>query len=274
VVQRPTNLPRTLTEVSGIALSRHHPGTIWSHNDSGDGSFVYAIDSSGRLINRVEVDEAANRDWEDMSISGCSGGDCLYLADIGDNDSGSNNVSIYRVLEPPPDEDDTEPAVEFRARYPGGPRDAEAIFVLPEERVFVVSKGVRAPIEIFRFPGSLPARVDATGRRPDVAELERVLTITPGPVELPDRITGADASADGSWVVLRTHVSLLVYRTDELLGSTTATPIHVDLKPLAEAQGEGVAFGPDNTIYLTSEGSVDGLPGTLAILRCSYLSPP
>ena len=35
-----------ITESSGLAASKLHPGVYWTHNDSGDGPYVYAIDSA------------------------------------------------------------------------------------------------------------------------------------------------------------------------------------------------------------------------------------
>ena len=55
-----------ITETSGIGQSNRTPETIWLHNDSGDGAFVYAIDKTGSSIGTIELDTPAI-DWEDMS---------------------------------------------------------------------------------------------------------------------------------------------------------------------------------------------------------------
>src|SRR5205085_12428518 len=39
---------REVTESSGIVASRRNPGLFWTHNDSGDGPFVYAFDRAAR----------------------------------------------------------------------------------------------------------------------------------------------------------------------------------------------------------------------------------
>src|SRR5437773_40798 len=36
-----------LIESSGVAVSHAHPGVLWSHNDSGDGPYLYATDTTG-----------------------------------------------------------------------------------------------------------------------------------------------------------------------------------------------------------------------------------
>ena len=78
----------------------------------------------GRLVGRVVVSGARNRDWEDMAIGPCPGGDCVYVADIGNNRPGSRNeLVLYRAPLPQPTDSATPPAEVFRARFPGGGRD-------------------------------------------------------------------------------------------------------------------------------------------------------
>jgi hypothetical protein len=44
----------------------------------------------------------------------------------------------------------------------------------------------------------------------------------------------------------------------------------VDLAPLREPQGEGVAFAPDNSLYLVGEGGGEAAPGTLGRVTCTW----
>ena len=43
----------------------------------------------------------------------------------------------------------------------------------------------------------------------------------------------------------------------------------VDLAPLKEEQGEGVALGVDNTVFLAGEGGGKGQPGSFARFSCT-----
>src|SRR5262245_5258310 len=88
-----------LPEASGLAVSRRHPGIIWSHNDSGNDTVLFALDSSGQVRGRVRV-PIEMRDWEDVSAGRCPAGSCLYLADIGDNRQVRRQIRIVRVPEP------------------------------------------------------------------------------------------------------------------------------------------------------------------------------
>src|SRR4051812_36986774 len=56
---------RAVTESSGVVASRLNPGLFWTHNDSGDGPFVYAFDHEGRRRGVWRVEGAQARDWED-----------------------------------------------------------------------------------------------------------------------------------------------------------------------------------------------------------------
>src|SRR6266568_6264490 len=46
VLQATFQSPR-LVESSGVAVSRAYPGVLWTHNDSGDGPYLYATDLRG-----------------------------------------------------------------------------------------------------------------------------------------------------------------------------------------------------------------------------------
>ncbi|MFL5542993.1 MAG: hypothetical protein ACJ8J0_28700, partial [Longimicrobiaceae bacterium] len=256
----PVALPRRLSEASGIAAGLRTPGVLWSHNDSGE-PLLYAFGSDGRPLGEVRVAGATLEDWEDVASGPCAGGSCLYLADIGDNRASRASVTVYRVPEPAPTDRETRPAEAFHATYPDGPQDAEAFFVLPDGAIHIVTKGETGPIALYRFPQ--PLRAGATVR------LERVVELGGIAGRRRDRITGASASPDGRWVALRTLDALDLYRTAELLRGTPGTPIRVDLRPLGEAQGEGVGWGPGGALYLSSESGKKNRPGTLARLTCT-----
>ncbi len=261
--RRTGTLPDAVDESSGVAASRRHPGVFWTHNDSGDGAFVFAIDSAGRLLGRVRVTGAENHDWEDISVAPCGNGsgDCLYIADTGDNQGVREEIAVYRVPEPAPDDSATAPAVRLAMSYPDGGVDTEAIYILPDGAIHLISKGRHAPPTIYRYPG--PPRTD------EVVELREVGRLAPATVALPYQITGADASRDGRWVAVRTYTAVQLYR---IAWRGRLRPVlpgdGIDLQTLAEPQGEAVAFAPDGSLFLTSEAGPNGVPGTIARVDC------
>lgn len=129
-----------IAESSGLAASHRHPGVYWTHNDSGDGPYVYAVDSAtGKTVARVTMRGIHPRDVEAISLG--PDGD-LYLGDIGDNLNGSwPEVWIYRFPEPRQLHDQTVDVTRYTVRYATGPRNAEALMVQPKTgRVYIASK--------------------------------------------------------------------------------------------------------------------------------------
>ena len=238
-------------EASGLAPSRTRPGVMWTHNDSGR-PIVFALGIDASLRGRVEVTGAAVDDWEDIATGPCPQGSCLYIGDIGDNGENRKHITIYRVPEPPAGQTATPPAEALTAVYPDGPHDAEALFMDPKGRLYIVTKGEGSPITVFRFPDQLTAGVPA--------QLERVVMLN-DKVRRQQRITDGDMSWDGKWIVLRTIKTVEFFRAADLLSGNPTPPIEGDLSALREPQGEGVAFAPDGTIYLASEGMDAALNG-------------
>jgi hypothetical protein len=261
VMVRDLTLPEDIREASGVAFSRTLKGVLWTHNDSGNDPALFAIDGRAAAVATLPV-PAEIRDWEDMALGPCPQGSCVYMADTGDSGRGSDPVALLVAPEPRSADAPVGPIRRYTAQYPDrAARDAEAMFVLPSGDVYLITKGSRHPIEIFRWPTPLRegapvilVPVRGLGERPD----------QPG-----DRVTGAGASPDGRFVAVRTYSLLNVYRTADLLGGGAPTPVRrTDLVPLGEAQGEGVALADDGTVALVSEGHGKHVPGTLSLLHC------
>jgi hypothetical protein len=251
-------LPETVPETSGVAFGRGAAGVIWTHNDSGGEPAVYAVDTDGSALGRVAITGAINVDWEDMELGDCALGTCLYLGDVGDNPESRNEITVYRVPEPSATDVATPAADAFRMRYPDRPRDSEAIFVLPGERLYVVTKGRSDPVELYRYPGAL--------RTDEVVTLARVQAITDSQPSLPNQVTGASSSPDGTQVAIRTYADLHLYGVAG--DGLTASPLlSQSLRTLAEPQGEAVALSLGGLLALTSEAA-RGSAASMSLIRC------
>lgn len=254
----PVALPEILDETSGLAVGIRDPDRIWTHNDSGHEPHLYALDAAGTLHATVEVDQR-NRDWEDMDRGRCDAGSCLYLADTGDNQERRRRVTLYRVPEPDGRVDGTTAAERYLMQFPDGPRDVEAMYVLPGERIFFVTKGRNHPITLYRYPPPL---------RPDtVVTLESIQVMSAGPVAPPRYVTGASATLDGSRVVIRTYETLEFFTVTENGRLQPLENGRVNLRALREPQGEAVAFLPDGRVILSSESGFTSLP-SIVFLAC------
>jgi hypothetical protein len=189
VVQRPTMLPE-IPEASGLAISRRNPGIIWSHNDSGHATELFALDAAtGALRGRVRV-PVRTRDWEAIAAGRCPAGHCLYIADIGDNGLARRRVEIYRVPEPAPGDAETSKPEAFSVAYADGRHNAEALFVVGDD-LFVVTRDRTGGL--YRSNAPLRSGADLTLQRIGQFLLEAV--------------TDAAASPDEASIVVRTSDS-------------------------------------------------------------------
>lgn len=242
-----------LLELSGLVASRTYPGVFWAHNDSGDVPRLFALDVSGADLGVVDIDDADALDWEDLGLGPCpdAAGDCFYIGDIGDNPRNRTHVTVYIAAEPEPGPDGrwtgseggTASAQAIQFTYPGGPLDAEALFVDPDSGdVYIVEKTVDGASAIYRAA--------APFTEGDPRELTPVGETTLGIV------TGADISADGSLILIRNYFAAAGYRrpintplADAFSGIPCEAPLGMEL------QGESIAFTGEGDDYLTiSEG--------------------
>jgi hypothetical protein len=248
-----------LSEASGLAVSRRAAGRLWTHNDSGE-PVVVALDARGAVTGRIRLMGAAVEDWEAIAVGPCGTGSCLHVGDIGDNEARRKRITIYRLPEPDGQSGSATVADVFHATYPDGPHDAEALLIGGDGRIHVVTKGETGPVAIYRFPAQLKAGETVT--------LERVGS-DGGKAHADSRITDGAVSPDGQWAVLRTKSALTFYRAADLLAGQWRAANRVDLASLKEEQGEGVALGADNTVFLAGEGGGKGQPGSFAWFACT-----
>ncbi len=260
-----------VTESSGVVVSRAHPGTLWTHNDSGDGPYLYATDSLGNDHGAIRVSGTEATDWEDLASGPCpsgrAGGSCLYIADTGDNLEHRKSVVIYAVLEPEPPltaadtQRVTAAARVLRLRYPDGSHDVEAIYVSPRDTaVYLVSKGREGSISLYRV-----ARTAWDSEFLVTAERLQTLPISPSR-RLGRMVTGAAVRGDGAAVAIRTYVDVFFFQPGP---DGRLVPSRRPVCSIAgvDRTGEAIAFRDDSTLVLTSEASAFG-PGTVHTLRC------
>lgn len=91
-VKEKFNLPDETKETSGLLF---FDSKIITHNDSGNQPNLYEIDSlSGNLLRTVNVHNATNIDWEDITEDE----NHIYIADIGNNNGNRTDLKIYKIL--------------------------------------------------------------------------------------------------------------------------------------------------------------------------------
>ncbi|GHE00230.1 WD40 repeat domain-containing protein [Streptomyces alanosinicus] len=226
-----------IDESSGLAASRLHPGIYWTHNDSGDGPYVYAVDSrTGKTVARITLRGIGSpRDVEAISIGPHNE---IYLGDIGDNFGGKwPYVWIYRLPEPKELKDQTVSATQYVVKYANGPRDAESLIVHPKTgRVYIIDKKEDGG---HLYEG--PATLSTSG-----ANIFKPIA----PVDL--WATDAAFSPDGRRLAVRGYFGGIYYDFDA--GRIKrAGQLEVPL----QGQGEGVTYSADGTKLLYSSEGAD-----------------
>ena len=251
---------RDINESSGLVASKS-PGFYWTHNDSGDGPFIYAIDEKGESRGVWRVAGASANDWEDIAAG--PGPDplkrYLYIGDIGDNDSQRSEVVVYRIPEPSITAADirstkrrprlTEPAESIKLRYPDGKHDAETLLVHPTTGdLYVISKLMFGKASAYK--AAAPLNTGSTTTLVRKADLNV-------PSLLGGLITGGDIAPDGHRLALCDYLQGYVASLPE--GDANFDDIwQQPLKKIdlgKRPQGESIAYRLDGKALLTtSEG--------------------
>lgn len=253
-------LPAEIGESSGVAWSVRHPGVIWTINDGRDQN-IYAVDSTGALLARISMDLPEVWDVEDLAIGPCGDESCLFVADIGDNYRFRDTLSIYRVREPDLDATTAEVDV-FHMRLPDAPTDIETLLLGANGQVWLLSKGNREAVSLFKYPGAL--------RSDTIMPLVEVHRVESSGRSLQKQITGASSIPGTDAFVIRTYEGLAVYRiVDDMLQMLEGTELRLGV--LREPQGEAVAVRGDGRVVLTSEAGPLGTLGGMNFLVCTAM---
>jgi hypothetical protein len=235
----------TLVEASGIAASRRYPGYFWTHNDSGNPSDVYLIDSTGAIKAIIGTINYGNRDWEDIAVA--PGPDptqsYIYIGEIGDNNDAHPSSAVYRLPEP----DVTFGASVFHATttvsriffsYPDGPHNAETLMVDPLTKdIYIASKGPAAYIYYAKYPQP----VDSFFTIKEIARLPF------------GTLTAGDISSDGMEITMKNYQQIYYWKRragETILQTLLRAPT---LLPYAgEPQGEALCWSVSGDAYYTT----------------------
>lgn len=232
-----------LKELSGLALSKANKGFFWAHNDSGDEPRVFLIDKNGAIHLTVNLTNAENIDWEDITIGEEEGRTLVFVGDIGDNRAQRENIQIYAFDEPVL-KDQQSNVMNLNAQkrtytYKQGPRDAETLFFDPiGNRLILVTKRdervIVYPVEFGNGEGG-------------ILNSNISLPIT--------QITGGDMSSNGE-VLLKNYneIYLIINRKSKSLYHFILHPEIVRVKYREEKQGEAICWDEKGEgFYVLSE---------------------
>jgi hypothetical protein len=240
-----------IIESSGITASRCSENVYWTHNDSGDDAFLFAINEKGKKLGTWKLMNAKNIDWEDIAAFKNDKGDCfLYVGDIGNNKRTRSEMTIYKVIEPKVSDtakdsskktpNKIESAETITFKYTDGNSDAETLMVHPKTgEIYVLTKSLLGASEVFKV-----------GKK-----TEKIAEITVP--ALPNGfLTGGEISPDGKRIIVCDY-----FNAYELILPETAKNFDEIWKekplivPLGERkQGEAICYTADGkAIFATSE---------------------
>lgn len=253
-------LPPDLTSVSGLAASHRHDDVLWAVEDSLEPADLVALTTDGSELGRIRVQGGPlpNLDWEDLAVATDEAGtSTVYIADIGDNLSFRPRVQLYVFDEPDPTDTAVTPRV-VQMTYEGADGqpvrpNAEAL-VVQDGTVWVIDKDPDGPATVWRLDAD-PATASEGVLRP-VASLD-----LPG-----EQVTGADLSADGTVLAIRTIDAVRLYPVEpgaDVAEALTATPCTTPPPP--ERQGESIALLPGGRGLVTVSEDEGGDPVRLHV---------
>ena len=249
---------KEILESSGLVASRCNQDVFWTHNDSGNGNYIYALNKQGNKLGTWKVTGSKNNDWEDIATLKNKDGKCfLFIGDIGNNSRSKSVLTIYKLSEPRVSKLNqvsskkkplkTAKAETIKFSYPKVRRDAETLMVHPEtEDIYVLSK---------RFSGASGVYKLSDYKTSQTNVLEKV-----GKVSVPALpngfLTGGEISPDGSRVVLCDY-----YNGYEIVlpkDTKDFDKIFEDEASIIELskreQGEAICYSVDGeAVYATSE---------------------
>ena len=239
-----------IKESSGLAASKCQPDVFWTHNDSGDDAFIFAVNKKGEKLGTWKVAGAKADDWEDIAEIKTADGECvLFIGDIGNNARARDEFTIYRVKEPKilPENESTsrkkpatiENAQIIRFVYPDMRHDAETLMVHPESGdIYILSKRLSGAAAVYK----LKSNFDLTKAN----KLEKLADFSV-PAIPNGFLTGGDISPDGRRVVICDYFDayelVLPDKAKNFDEIWKETPLTIELGP--REQGESITYSAD-----------------------------
>ncbi len=242
-------LPKKLTENSGIAVAGD--SLVWFIEDNGNPDELYLVDYNGNIRAEIEIDNAKNDDWEDLTVDYQGH---VYIADIGNNDNDRDDLMIYKVPVPSPNDEKIKAEViafEYPEQEKFPPKrdklfyDAEALFYY-QDSLYIFTKNRARPFTGKSLLYQIPAEKGEHEARllGDFTPCEEYGTC---------QVTSAEISPDGTTLAILGYGKLWLVTDFDLNNFSKKTVVQVDLG--VRTQLEAVCFLNDNVLLLSDEAT-------------------
>ena len=258
---------KTLTETSGMALSRRNENLLWVINDGGNPPIIHAVGLDGSDRGQVHLLNAKNRDWEDLAAFQFEDESYLLIGDCGDNNRIQKSSFLYAVVEPQmgktgfPDGFSVPWKWRIEFSYIDGPRDCEGLAVdTNNQQILILTKRTVPPV-IYTLPLAPPNTKTILSAQP-VATLNGIPV--PSSEELREdplygrfrsQPTAMDISPDGKTIAILTYRQPYLFNRyrNESWAKVFDRPFKALSMPRMR-QAEAICFSSDGTsLFVTSE---------------------
>lgn len=261
-----------ISEMSGI-VGNPLDGSFWVHNDSGDAPRLFALDTAGRVripanLSReyfgeearpgarpwpgVLIENADNRDWEDVASDGVN----LYIADLGNNMNLRRDLGIHVVPWAALDATQTASATRFipvhypeQVGFPPRERhfDSESLFfadgslyVITKHREEFPSRQMQAGANLYRLDSWSETESNA-------------LTLLDHHPDL-TAATGAELSPDGRTLAVLSYTAIWLFERPGGGDAWLSAPSRkLEIDTGAARQVEAITWLDAETLIVTNE---------------------
>jgi len=250
-VKKLAKLPYSLRESSGLTFDAN--GNLWTHNDSGDSSYIYCIDLTGRIKRSVFIKNGHNNfgvkkndlsDWEDIAQDQKGN---IYIGDIGDNRLIHNQHYIYKIHSNSLKRDTVMATVLVFHYQNYAKHDAEAIFHKGDS-LFIMTKSRTIPYDGMVHLYAIPDHITSSK---EARLVDSFYIGGAGKNKYRWWGTGVDINKNGNRVVLVGYKFIWLFT--EFEGNTIFNGKITRYTFKRKKQREAVVFEDENTLLITDE---------------------
>jgi poly(beta-D-mannuronate) lyase len=215
---------KRIDQSSGLAMSRKHPGIVYTIND--DPGPVFAIDTAtGKVVGTTEVGRT-----DDTEALAADSRGRLWLANLGNNHGNTAGLSLVVFDEPGRASGNAANVHRYGVDYPGAAPNVEALIVSAAGEISLFTKenghGRRY---------TLPADLSETGSN----------TAQPAAGDFPALVS--DATLDGTRAYLRHGDGVAIYDTSSWTQVGSLDVPKVDKGETITVDGDAVLVGSEGT---------------------------
>lgn len=253
---------RAIAESSGFVKSRQFENVFWTHNDSGDRPRIFATTDRGELIRQITIVGAKNVDWEDIATDDAGN---LYLGDIGNNDNNRRDLSVYVIDEPDPHQTNTaQISKRIHFQYPD-----QTLFPDPQNKNFDSEALFWANGYLYLLTKNRSDRRTALYRFESLDDTQTQTLSRLGDFEADGMVTGADASPDGSQLLVLCYE--YVYLFEKPRGGDNYLAGNFKRILLELRQSEGICFDGPYFLLTNEQREIYRLPNSYFDTHDSFL---